>query len=78
MPKYRFPISRKVVAQGAVGLIVAGLAQLGVVDLPDEWETWLTVGSGLAAGVAVPEAVKFLDYAAERLGLKVVDFEDTA
>lgn len=74
--KLRIPISRKAVSQAIVAAIVAGAAKLGL-DLPSEWESWIIVGSGLVAGVAVPEGVKFLDYAAERMGLKMIDFTDS-
>lgn len=76
MPKFRIPISRKVVGQAIVAGVVACAAALGL-DIPPAWEPWIIVGAGLLAGVMVPEGVKFLDYAAERLGLKVIDFTDS-
>jgi hypothetical protein len=75
LPKIRIPISRKVVSQGIVGGVTLGLGKLGLYDL-GAWLPWVSTGAGLAAGVAVPEAVKFLDYAAERLGFKMIDFTD--
>lgn len=79
----RVPISAKYVATAVSGLIVAGvasvLATVGVYDVSPEIQTWITTGAGFAGaaigGFAKSEVPKFLDYAAERLNLKLIDFE---
>lgn len=76
-PIIHVPISRKVVLGFLTAAVASGLQTVGVYDLPTDVAAWVATGSGLAVAYGVPEGVKFLDYAAEKLGLKVVDFEDT-
>lgn len=80
---FRVPISAKYVATAVTGLLASGaasvLALVGVYDVSADVQTWITTGAGFAGaaagGFAKSEGVKFLDYAAERLNLKLIDFE---
>lgn len=83
--KFRVPISAKYVATAVTGGILAGVSALlgtvGVYEVSASVQGWITMGAGLAGAAAggfmKEEGVKFLDYAAERLNLKLVDFEGT-
>lgn len=71
LPIANVPVSRKVVATFIVTGIAALLRAVGVYESPAEVTAWIVTGAGLAAGVAVGEGSKYLNYAAERLGLPV-------
>lgn len=77
LPLINVPISAKVVATFIVAGISALLRTFGVYEAPADVTAWITVGAGLAAGAAVGEGSKYLNYAAERLGLPV-HFDDQA
>jgi hypothetical protein len=71
LPLINVPVSRKVVAVFIVTVILALLRTVGVIEPPADWTAWIVTGGGLLAGAIVGEGTKYLNYAAERLGLPV-------
>jgi hypothetical protein len=71
LPLFRIPISRKLVLGALAGAVGALLQALGIYSVSPQVQGWISTGEFLLVGAVVPEAVKFLDYAAERIGLSL-------
>lgn len=63
------PVSRKVVATLIVSAVLAMLRTIGVVEPPAGLTAWIVVGAGLAAGLAVGEGAKYVNYFLSKRGL---------